>query len=86
MLTFHKNNVIALHYIYIIYTIFFLDVIEVNGLVGLAVAVTMLTATTINPADPSVLGKMTKTVSRLDRSKHPHAIQNQHCYLCEVNV
>ena len=65
---------------------FFLDLDEVNGLVGLAVAVTMLTATTINPADPAVLSKMSKSVARLDRSKHPHAIQNQHCYLCEVNV
>ena len=65
---------------------FFLDVVEVNGLVGFAVAVTMLMATTINPADPAVLSKMTKTVVHLDRSKHPHAIQNQHCYLCEVNV
>ncbi|XP_076470075.1 uncharacterized protein LOC143300351 isoform X2 [Babylonia areolata] len=58
----------------------------VNGLVGFGVVVTMLTATTINPADPSVLEKTSKSVARLDRSKHPHAIQNQHCYLCEVNV
>ncbi|KAL8589325.1 hypothetical protein ACOMHN_052328 [Nucella lapillus] len=58
----------------------------VNGLVGVGVVVTMLTATTINPADPSVLAKASKAVARLDRSKHAHAIQNQHCYLCEVNV
>ncbi|XP_070186289.1 palmitoyltransferase ZDHHC11-like isoform X2 [Littorina saxatilis] len=58
----------------------------VNGLMALAIMVTMVTATTINPADPAVLGKMVKTVGRLDRSKHPHAILNQHCYLCQVNV
>ncbi|XP_025115882.1 probable protein S-acyltransferase 22 isoform X2 [Pomacea canaliculata] len=44
-------------------------------------------ATTINPADPAIVSKRsTKTASRLSRSKHAHAIQNQHCYLCEVDV
>jgi hypothetical protein len=63
-----------------------LNLVKINSLVGLGVAVTMMVATTINPADPAVIAKKSNTIARLDRSKHPHAIQNQHCYLCEVNV
>ncbi|MFT7805421.1 putative palmitoyltransferase ZDHHC11 isoform X1, partial [Arapaima gigas] len=50
--------------------------------------VTHLVATTIDPADPSVRAKKNyaEPVPVLDRKKHPHVIQNLHCYLCDVDV
>uniref|UniRef100_A0A8B9QQ38 Palmitoyltransferase n=1 Tax=Apteryx owenii TaxID=8824 RepID=A0A8B9QQ38_APTOW len=44
-----------------------------------------LVATTTDPAEPNVLAKKkcNNSVAVFDRSKHKHAIQNQHCYLCE---
>ncbi|ESO89751.1 hypothetical protein LOTGIDRAFT_124446 [Lottia gigantea] len=44
-------------------------------------------AATINPADPAVLKKITDgPTGKFDRKKHPHVIENQYCYLCEVHV
>ncbi|XP_074842094.1 palmitoyltransferase ZDHHC11-like isoform X2 [Carettochelys insculpta] len=50
--------------------------------------VTHLVAITIDPADQNVLAKKSYSspMPVFDRSKHKHVIQNQHCYLCEVDV
>ncbi|XP_067911662.1 palmitoyltransferase ZDHHC11 isoform X2 [Heterodontus francisci] len=47
-----------------------------------------LVAVSIDPADNSVRTKKNYNtpMPTLDRAKHPHVIQNQHCYLCEVDV
>uniref|UniRef100_A0A8D0G6U5 Palmitoyltransferase n=1 Tax=Sphenodon punctatus TaxID=8508 RepID=A0A8D0G6U5_SPHPU len=50
--------------------------------------VTHLVAITIDPADQNVLTKKdyNNPMPVFDRSRHGHVIQNQHCYLCEVDV
>ncbi|XP_043575275.1 palmitoyltransferase ZDHHC11 isoform X1 [Chiloscyllium plagiosum] len=47
-----------------------------------------LVAVSIDPADSSVRTRKNYNtpMPTLDRAKHPHVIQNQHCYLCEVDV
>ncbi|XP_059584516.1 palmitoyltransferase ZDHHC11 isoform X2 [Alligator mississippiensis] len=47
-----------------------------------------LIAITIDPADQNVLAKKNynNPMPVFDRRKHRHVIQNQHCYLCEVDV
>ncbi|XP_065256058.1 palmitoyltransferase ZDHHC11-like [Emys orbicularis] len=47
-----------------------------------------LVAITIDPADQNVLAKKnySSPMPVFDRGKHKHVIQNQHCYLCEVDV
>ncbi|XP_062925809.1 palmitoyltransferase ZDHHC11 isoform X2 [Mobula hypostoma] len=47
-----------------------------------------LVAVSIDPADNSVRARKNYNIPMptLDRAKHPHVIQNQHCYLCEVDV
>uniref|UniRef100_A0A8C8RC87 Palmitoyltransferase n=1 Tax=Pelusios castaneus TaxID=367368 RepID=A0A8C8RC87_9SAUR len=47
-----------------------------------------LVAITIDPADQNVLAKKnySSPMPVFDRSRHKHVIQNQHCYLCEVDV
>ncbi|XP_048377621.1 palmitoyltransferase ZDHHC11 isoform X2 [Stegostoma tigrinum] len=47
-----------------------------------------LVAVSIDPADNSVRTRKNYNtpMPTLDRAKHPHVIQNQHCYLCEVDV
>ncbi|XP_067425932.1 palmitoyltransferase ZDHHC11-like [Emydura macquarii macquarii] len=47
-----------------------------------------LVAITIDPADQNVLTKKnySSPMPVFDRSRHKHVIQNQHCYLCEVDV
>ncbi|XP_074644803.1 uncharacterized protein LOC141901460 isoform X2 [Tubulanus polymorphus] len=40
----------------------------------------------VNPADDAVRRKGKKPIPPFDRSKHKHVIENQHCYLCEVDV
>ncbi|XP_015213053.2 palmitoyltransferase ZDHHC11 isoform X2 [Lepisosteus oculatus] len=50
--------------------------------------VTHLVAVSIDPADPSIRAKKnySNPMPVLDKRKHPHVIQNLHCYLCEVDV
>uniref|UniRef100_K7F8A8 Palmitoyltransferase n=1 Tax=Pelodiscus sinensis TaxID=13735 RepID=K7F8A8_PELSI len=50
--------------------------------------VAYIVAITIDPADQNVLAKKNycSPMPVFDRSKHKHVIQNQHCYLCEVDV
>ena len=47
-------------------------------------------AVTINPADAAVLAQMEAggngTISKLDRNKHKHAIENSFCHLCQLPV
>ncbi|XP_039593298.1 palmitoyltransferase ZDHHC11 isoform X2 [Polypterus senegalus] len=47
-----------------------------------------LVAVSVDPADFNVRAKhnYNSPLPALDRTKHPHAIQNLHCYLCEVDV
>ncbi|XP_043921066.1 palmitoyltransferase ZDHHC11-like isoform X2 [Protopterus annectens] len=58
------------------------------GLIFVYHFVVHLVAVSIDPADPNVLAKKNynSPMPVLDRNIHPHAIQNLHCYLCEVNV
>ncbi|KAG7469727.1 hypothetical protein MATL_G00131990 [Megalops atlanticus] len=60
----------------------------VIGMAFLLHLVTHLVAVSIDPADPSVLAKKnySNPMPVLDKRKHPHVIQNLHCYLCEVDV
>ncbi|XP_064611907.1 palmitoyltransferase ZDHHC1-like [Liolophura sinensis] len=58
----------------------------IQGLASLAHIITHLVATSINPADASVLKKLSNRPGRFDRNRHRHVIENQHCYLCDVNV
>ncbi|CAH1778951.1 unnamed protein product, partial [Owenia fusiformis] len=51
--------------------------------------VTHIAAVSINPADDNVIERFrtnNKKLPVLDRRKHKHAIENQHCYICEVDV
>ena len=66
-----------------------LNVSQVIGVVFVSHLVVHLACVSINPADPNVRAKMAggKTkVSSFDRSKHKHVIEDQHCYLCDVDV
>ncbi|XP_029702214.1 palmitoyltransferase ZDHHC1 isoform X2 [Takifugu rubripes] len=46
-----------------------------------------ITAVSIDPADHNVRTKSDRgPVPVFDRSKHPHVIENCHCYLCQVDV
>ncbi|XP_069769423.1 palmitoyltransferase ZDHHC11 isoform X2 [Narcine bancroftii] len=47
-----------------------------------------MVAVSVDPADSRVRAKKNYNIPMptLDRAKHPHVIQNQHCYLCEVDV
>lgn len=46
-----------------------------------------ITAVSIDPADHNVRTKSHRgPVPIFDRSKHPHVIENCHCYLCQVDV
>ncbi|XP_041375358.1 palmitoyltransferase ZDHHC1-like isoform X2 [Gigantopelta aegis] len=59
----------------------------INGLVSAVLLVCLVVATTINPADEAVLKKrFQQTLAFFDRSKHRHVIEDEHCFLCEVNV
>ncbi|XP_022107535.1 uncharacterized protein LOC110988393 [Acanthaster planci] len=56
---------------------------------GVMLAVHVLThlvCLTINPADPNTLRKHKKVMPTFDRTQHKHVIENNHCYLCEVDV
>ena len=46
-------------------------------------------ASYINPADQNVLAKHKKgqkVTNKLDKSVHRHVVENQHCYVCNVDV
>nr|XP_016849960.1 PREDICTED: probable palmitoyltransferase ZDHHC11 isoform X1 [Anolis carolinensis] len=60
----------------------------VIGIVFVHHLITHLIAVTIDPADENILAKKNydKPMPLFDRSKFKHVIQNQHCYLCEVDV
>ncbi|XP_072169066.1 uncharacterized protein [Diadema setosum] len=58
-------------------------------IVGLAVlchVIAHITCLTINPGDPNTFKRKQKQMPTFDRSQHAHVIENNHCYLCEVNV
>eukprot|EP00062_Callorhinchus_milii_P005499 gi/632945040/ref/XP_007887836.1/ PREDICTED: probable palmitoyltransferase ZDHHC11B isoform X2 [Callorhinchus milii] len=58
------------------------------GLIFVFHFVVHLVAVSIDPADNSVRAKKNYNtpMPMFDRTKHPHVIQNLHCYLCEVDV
>ncbi|XP_072365964.1 palmitoyltransferase ZDHHC11 isoform X1 [Scyliorhinus torazame] len=58
------------------------------GLLFLYHFIVHLVAVSIDPAVKSVRTRKNYNtpMPTLDRAKHPHVIQNQHCYLCEVDV
>ncbi len=59
------------------------------GLLYVAQMIVHLICISVNPADPNVLCKMEtgKTkVPNFDRAHHKHVIEDQHCYLCNVDV
>nr|XP_056713839.1 palmitoyltransferase ZDHHC11-like [Euleptes europaea] len=60
----------------------------VIGLLFMYHLINHLVAVTIDPADQNVLAKKNynKPMPIFDRSKCKHVIQNQRCYLCEVEV
>ncbi|XP_068426291.1 palmitoyltransferase ZDHHC11 isoform X2 [Clinocottus analis] len=63
----------------------------VYALTGIAFIVHFLAhiaAVTIDPADVSVRAKRSYSspTQLFDRTKHPHVIQDLHCYLCDVKV
>ncbi|XP_067651681.1 palmitoyltransferase ZDHHC11-like [Haliotis asinina] len=59
----------------------------INGLACLVHVFTHFVATLINPADEAVLRANFKDkMPKFDRKKRRHVIENQHCYLCRVNV
>lgn len=60
----------------------------VIGIIFLHHLITHLIAITIDPADQNILAKKNynKPMPSFDRSRCKHVIQNQHCYLCEVDV
>uniref|UniRef100_A0A3P9IH44 Palmitoyltransferase n=1 Tax=Oryzias latipes TaxID=8090 RepID=A0A3P9IH44_ORYLA len=49
---------------------------------------THVAAVTVDPADASVRAKVdySSPLPRFDRSKQPHVIKDQHCFLCDVQV
>lgn len=63
-------------------------VTQVFGILFTYHLITHLVAMTIDPAYPTVLEKKNynKPMPIFDRSKRKHVIQNEHCYLCEVQV
>ena len=61
----------------------------VPGLILCVLVVSLVVATSINPAEPTVREKLAKGQffrPKFDRTKHPHVIQNNFCQLCRVNV
>ncbi|XP_050397713.2 palmitoyltransferase ZDHHC11 [Patella vulgata] len=59
----------------------------INGIGCLIHIISHFVAASINPADSSVVKKNNLRPSgTFDRQKHRHVIENQYCYLCEVNV
>ncbi|XP_046550661.1 palmitoyltransferase ZDHHC1-like [Haliotis rubra] len=59
----------------------------INGLACVVHVFTHFVATLINPADEAVLRANFKDkMPTFDRKKRRHVIENQHCYLCRVNV
>ncbi|XP_023930091.1 probable palmitoyltransferase ZDHHC1 isoform X1 [Lingula anatina] len=59
----------------------------VQGILFLAHFIVHLMACTINPADVNVIKKAGKTPAAIfDRTLHAHVIENDHCYICEVEV
>ena len=70
----------------IVVIVILLNSIQANGLTVFVLCIAMIVATTINPADSTVLRKSQLTVVQLDLDIHRQTIQTQHCYLCQVNV
>ena len=59
------------------------------GILWIVLVVSMVTATTINPAEAAVREKMSRgffSRPKFDRSKFSHVIENNYCRLCELNV
>ncbi len=61
----------------------------VPAIILAVLVVSVIVATSINPAEPAVREKLAKGQffrPKLDRTKYPHVIQDSYCQLCQVNV
>ncbi|XP_001175654.3 probable palmitoyltransferase ZDHHC1 isoform X2 [Strongylocentrotus purpuratus] len=57
------------------------------GIFVLCHVISHVTCLTINPADPNTLKRREeREMPVFNRQLHAHVIENNHCYLCEVNV
>ncbi|XP_041455263.1 uncharacterized protein LOC121408025 isoform X2 [Lytechinus variegatus] len=57
------------------------------GIFVLCHVISHVTCLTINPADPNTFKRSTeREMPVFNRQLHAHVIENNHCYLCEVNV
>ena len=61
---------------------------QTTGVFVFGLLLTLVVATTLDPADVTVRekGGNKDGVPKLDRSIHKHAIENQFCALCQVYV
>ena len=62
---------------------------QVVAVLSLAHVAVHLLAVTVNPADANVRQQMSRrsfVTLQLDRRLHKHAIENLHCFLCDVDV
>ncbi|KAJ6657818.1 hypothetical protein lerEdw1_001868 [Lerista edwardsae] len=77
-----------LHSFQLISLVLYTYLAVVIGVVFVHHLITHLVAITIDPADQNILAKKNynKPMPSFDRSRCKHVIQNQHCYLCEVDV
>jgi hypothetical protein len=64
--------------------------LAINGVIFVFHFIIHLLSMSIDPADQNVIEKYKQTKNRIgnsfDRTKHRHVIENQFCYICEVNV
>jgi hypothetical protein len=61
-----------------------LTVHQIEAIILIVHVSLLIAAISINPADPAIC--QDKVVPELDRTKHRHAIEDNHCYLCEADV
>jgi len=64
-------------------------ILAINLIIFILHFVVHVIAVSINPADDNVIDRLearrTK-ITKFDRTKHAHVIENQFCYICETNV
>ena len=60
---------------------------QIPGLLLIVHVVATVVTTTIDPAEPEVRNKRSRShPDHFDRSAHSHVIENQHCNICRVDV
>lgn len=64
-------------------------VLAINLIIFILHFVVHVIAVNINPADDNVIDRLESrraNITKFDRTKHAHVIENQFCYICETNV